>query len=277
MSVYIPVYRDSKLENDRLKLLRLCRSPYGTRDDTILYLQASGWKKNPSGSFTNRRLKITTKRSCALKRQYKRDEESPKPRLGVIKRIESADEFRRRMREQIISMALDTNEGRRALAEAMVEPIKTGLMYQGLGRKLLLVDELPEQALPRYERDVQVRSILLGKRGGVPTTIAEGEELLVPTVEIASNPTIRRNEIRQRRFYVVDRASVNTKDSLNHALTLIESNELIGAKIVLHPQRYKDMIKWAENCKKKASPKTNCHKRRKRNGQMNPLYVGKKK
>ena len=47
-------------------------------------------------------------------------------------------------RESIIAMALETAEGRTALAQAMVEPIKTSLMYQAIGRKLLMVDELPQ-------------------------------------------------------------------------------------------------------------------------------------
>jgi len=72
-------------------------------------------------------------------------------------------------REQIIAMALETAEGRTALAQAMVEPIKTSLMYQAIGRKLFMVDELPQGALARYERDVAVKSYVIPKRGGVPS------------------------------------------------------------------------------------------------------------
>jgi len=180
-------------------------------------------------------------------------------------------------KEAIIAMALETPEGRTALAQAMVEPIKTSLLYQAIGRKLLMVDELPQGALARYERDIAVKSYVIPKRGSVPTAEVEAEELLVPTIELASNPTIRLNEIRQRRFYIVDRAQVRAKDSLqrqedvevfkvinaaiptdhsisvvgtlqieniNLALTLIEEHELVGAKIVLHPQRYKDIRTW---------------------------------
>ena len=183
-------------------------------------------------------------------------------------------------REQIIAQALETPEGRTALAQAMVEPIKTSLMYQAIGRKLLMVDELPQGALARYERDVAVKSYVIPKRGSVPFAEVEAEELLVPTIELAANPTIRLNEVRQRRFYIVDRAQVRAKDSLqrqedievfkvlnaavpaaqsisvagtlqpenvNLALTLIEEHELIGAKIVVHPQRYKDIRTWGKD------------------------------
>jgi hypothetical protein len=183
-------------------------------------------------------------------------------------------------REAIIAMALDTADGRVALAQAMVEPIKTSLMYQAIGRKLLMVDELPQGALPRYERDVAVKSYVIPKRGMVPTHVVEAEELLIPVVELATNPTIKINEINQRRYYIVDRAQVRAKDSIqrqedvevfkvinaavptdhsiavagtlqpeniNLALTLIEEHELIGAKVIMHPQRYKDVRDWGKD------------------------------
>ena len=48
--------------------------------------------------------------------------------------------------EQMIAQAINTPEGRRALAQAMVEPIKTSLMYQSVGRRLLMVEKLPHSA-----------------------------------------------------------------------------------------------------------------------------------
>ena len=79
-------------------------------------------------------------------------------------------------RESIIAMALETPEGRTALAQAMVEPIKTSLMYQAIGRKLLMVDELPQGALARYERDVAVKSYVIPKRGAVPAEARLGPD-----------------------------------------------------------------------------------------------------
>lgn len=161
----------------------------------------------------------------------------------------------------------------------MVEPIKIALEYQAIGRKLLMVDELPQGALPRYERDVAVVSWVIPRRGRVPDMYVEAEELLIPTFEIATNPSIKLNEIRARRFYIVDRAQVRAKDSLqrqedteifkvisnavpavhtltvtgaldpsniNVALALIEEHELVGAKVVCHPYRYKDIRNWGK-------------------------------
>jgi len=177
-------------------------------------------------------------------------------------------------REAVIAQALETQSGRVALAQAMVEPIKRALEYQAIGRKLLMVDELPQGALARYEKDVASVAYVISRRGAVPDRITEGEEVLVPTFEIAVNPQIRLSEIKARRFFVVDRAQMKAKEaiqkqedteiltdvgaavksnqtvtqsgeltiaSLNYAFSTIESHDLTVAKIVMHPRQYADM------------------------------------
>jgi len=176
-------------------------------------------------------------------------------------------------KEEIIAQALNTDEGRVALAQAMVEPIRRSLEYQAVGRKLLMVDELPQGALARYERDVAAIAHVISRRGAVPDQIQEGEEILVPTFEIAAHPTVRLSEIKARRFYIVDRAQIKAKEaiqkeedtnifaaltaaantlgtqvvtnvgtlttaSLNTAFRLIEQHDLVATKIVLHANQY---------------------------------------
>jgi len=183
-------------------------------------------------------------------------------------------------KEIIIAQALATDSGREALAQAMVEPIKIALEYQAVGRKLLMTDELPQGALARYERDVAVKSYVLGKRGAVPDFFVEVEELLVPTFEIATNPSIRLSEVKARRFYIVDRAQMKAKEAIQReedsnifntiaaavpdahtvsvagnltvsalatAFAEIEEHDLTVAKIVMHPQEYKDVRNFGKN------------------------------
>lgn len=176
-------------------------------------------------------------------------------------------------KEEIVAQALNTDEGRTALAQAMVEPIRRSLEYQAVGRKLLLVDELPQGALARYERDVSAIAHIIARRGAVPDQIQEGEEVLVPTFEIAANPQVRLSEIKARRFYIVDRAQIKAKEaiqkeedanifsaliaaadnrndqivtnvgslspaSLNTAFRYIEQHDLVATKIVCHANQY---------------------------------------
>lgn len=176
-------------------------------------------------------------------------------------------------KELVIAQALNTDEGRTALAQAMVEPIRRSLEYQAVGRKLLLVDELPQGALARYERDVAAIAHIIARRGAVPDQIQEGEEVLVPTFEIAANPTVRLSEIKARRFYIVDRAQIKAKEaiqkeedtnifnallaavnnkatqivtnvgtlspaSINTAFRFVEQHDLVATKIVCHANQY---------------------------------------
>jgi len=178
-------------------------------------------------------------------------------------------------RQELIAQAFETEEGRVALAQAMVQPIRRALEYQAVGRKLLMIDELPQGAMARYERDVRAVAHVISRRGAVPDEIQEGEEVLVPTFEIATNPQVRLAEIKARRFFIVDRAQIKAKEAiqkeedtniftcllaavnaahtvaatggalsltaLNQAFATIESHDLTVAKIVMHAQRYADV------------------------------------
>jgi len=192
-------------------------------------------------------------------------------------------------KETLIAQALDTPEGRVALAQAMVEPIRRALEYQAVGRKLLMVDELPQGAYARYEKDVRATAVVVSRRGAVPDMIVEGEEILVPTFEIATNPTIRISEVKARRFYIVDRAQIKAKEaiqkeedtnifaainqavpaankvlstggalsisSLNQAFALVESHDLTVGKVVCHALRYADVRNWGKTVYDEATQK----------------------
>ena len=184
-------------------------------------------------------------------------------------------------KEQLISQALSTPEGRSALASAMANPIRTSLDYQGIARKLLVVDPLPQGALPVYDRDVDAKAFVVGKRGQAPEQIIEGERIQVPTFEIVANPQVRMSQIKERRFNIIDRAqqraksdimavedqtifslldaastAVNavtnsvsslTRDALTQAFAEVEKHDLAVSKIVMNAQAFADIRKWGQN------------------------------
>jgi hypothetical protein len=203
--------------------------------------------------------------------------------MAIDKRAVNAE------RESLIAQALDTPQGRVALAQAMVEPIRRALEYQAVGRKLLMVDELPQGAYARYEKDVRATAHAISRRGAVPDMITEGEEILVPTFEIATNPTIRLSEVKARRFYIVDRAQIKAKEAiqkeedlnifnavnaavdaahtvvstggtltlnaLNQAFATIEQHDLTVGKIVCHALRYADIRNFGKTVYDEATQK----------------------
>lgn len=185
-------------------------------------------------------------------------------------------------KEFLISKALETEEGRVALAQAMANPIRTSLDYQGVGRKLLVVDPLPQGALPVYDKDVDVKGFVVSKRGAAPEQVVEGDRIQVPTFEIVSYPTARFSQINERRFNVIDRAQqraksdimavedeeifklidsaaeskVNavtvssgglTREALTRAFEEVEKHDLVVTKIVMNAQAFADIRAWGQN------------------------------
>ncbi len=95
-----------------------------------------------------------------------------------------------------------------------VRVVEGVVLVEGAGLLGDRLDELPQGALARYERDVASIAHVVSRRGAVPDQIQQGEEILVPTFEIAANPTVRLSEIKARRFYIVDRAQIKAKEAI---------------------------------------------------------------
>jgi hypothetical protein len=152
-----------------------------------------------------------------------------------------------------------------------------------------MTDELPQGAYARYEKDVRSVAYTIPRRGAVPDMITEGEEILVPTFEIAVNPTVRISEVKARRFYIVDRAQIKAKEAiqkeedtqvftainaavpaanmvvstggalslsaLNQAFATVEQHDLTVGKVVCHALRYADIRAWGQTVFDQATQK----------------------
>jgi hypothetical protein len=75
-----------------------------------------------------------------------------------------------------------------------------------MARRALVVDPLPQGALPVYDRDIDVAATVISSNGTGPESRVFGDRVTVPEFEIFSNPTVRIAEVKRRRFNVIDRA-----------------------------------------------------------------------
>ncbi len=96
----------------------------------------------------------------------------------------------------------------------MANPIRRNLDYQGVGRKALRVDPLPQGALAVYDKDIDVNAIVVSSNGAVPESRIKGDRISVPEFEIVSNPTVRISEVKRRRFNVIDRAQQKARQEI---------------------------------------------------------------
>jgi phage capsid family len=184
-------------------------------------------------------------------------------------------------KQNLISQAMASEQGRMQLASAMANPIRTSLDYQGIARKLLVVDPLPQGALPVYDRDVDAKAFTISKRGNAPEQLIEGERIQVPTFEVVAYPQVRFSQIKERRFNIIDRAQQRAKsdimavedetcfslieaasnavnpvtsvagglsrDAIASAFREVEKHDLAVTKIVMNAQAFADIRKWGQN------------------------------
>lgn len=122
--------------------------------------------------------------------------------------------FTEEQKDELIRRALMTTEGKVALGQAMANPIRRNLDYQGVGRRVLVVDPLPQGALPVYDRDIDVAAVVVSSNGSAPESRAFSDRVSVPEFEVVSNPTVRIAEVKRRRFNVIDRAQQKARQEI---------------------------------------------------------------
>jgi len=107
---------------------------------------------------------------------------------------------------ELMSRAMFTQEGKISLAQAMANPIRKNLDYHGIFRRALVVDPIGQGVIPSYERDIDVAAVVISAHGSGPESRVFGDRITVPTFTLYSNPTVRFEEVKRRRFNVIDRA-----------------------------------------------------------------------
>ena len=140
---------------------------------------------------------------------------------SIVEETQSANQslagkpsFNDEQRDELIKRALTSEDGKVALGQAMANPIRRNLDYMGIGRKVFVVDPLPQGALPVYDRDIDVAATVISSNGAAPESRIFGDRVTVPEFEIVSNPTVRIAEVKRRRFNVIDRAQQKARQEI---------------------------------------------------------------
>lgn len=111
-----------------------------------------------------------------------------------------------------LGQILKTAAGRQKLAAALGPSLRRRRDYMSIARKALMVETLPDGALPIYDKEFDetgrsfVEAFVVGEQGGDIVKLANPLRVTVPTFEIASNPMIPITQIKERRFDIVSRA-----------------------------------------------------------------------
>jgi len=110
------------------------------------------------------------------------------------------------VKQKIIGEYIKTPQGRAKLAASMTQPLRTRRDYAAVGRKTFLVEQLPDGALPIYDKDPDVTAYVVGEEGQNILAITKPRRVIFPLFEIASNPEIPLTQIKERRFDLIERS-----------------------------------------------------------------------
>jgi hypothetical protein len=113
---------------------------------------------------------------------------------------------------QILGKLLSTATGRQKLAASLGPSLRRRRDYQSIARKALMVETLPDGALPIYDKEFDatgqsfVQAFVVGEEGQSVVQVVKPTRITVPTFEISELPMIPITQIKERRFDVVQRS-----------------------------------------------------------------------
>tara|TARA_Y100000310_G_scaffold296048_1_gene327962 strand:+ start:983 stop:1855 length:873 start_codon:yes stop_codon:yes gene_type:complete len=110
------------------------------------------------------------------------------------------------VKQRVIGELIKTPQGRARLAASMTQPLRLRRDYASVGRKTFLVEQLPDGALPIYDKDPDVTAFVVGEEGENILAVTKPRRVIFPLFEIASNPEIPLTQIKERRFDLIERA-----------------------------------------------------------------------
>ena len=105
------------------------------------------------------------------------------------------------VKAKLISDYIGTAAGRAKLAASMTQPLRLRRDYMAVGRKTFLVEQLPDGALPIYDKDPDVTAFVVGEEGeevgvvslgGARTPIRVPAPILNVEYLACSAPPVRR-------------------------------------------------------------------------------------
>jgi len=121
----------------------------------------------------------------------------------------------------MLGQLLKTAGGRQKLAASLGPSLRRRRDYMSIARKALMVETLPDGALPIYDKEFDVTAMqgtsstpgssfveafVVGEEGGDIVRVTKPKRVTVPTFEIVSNPMIPITQIKERRFDLVARS-----------------------------------------------------------------------
>jgi hypothetical protein len=176
-------------------------------------------------------------------------------------------------KEALLANLLQTAQGRARLAASFSNPLRQRMDYSSIARRVFNVDPLPQGAIPLYDINADQESYSIDETGqrviSTPRILGRGIE--IPLFEIASNPQISLEAVRERRFELLDQVQEEairtmggleegnafslldmsgsghtvhgdiTTSNLIEIINLIERNDLVTRRLFMNILEYREL------------------------------------
>lgn len=109
------------------------------------------------------------------------------------------------LKERQVDQFIGTSAGRKILANSMIQPLRDRRDYSSVGRKTFLVEQLPDGAIPIYDKDPDVTAYVIGEEGDSITAVMKPRRVIFPLFEIAALPKAPLTQIKERRYDLLKR------------------------------------------------------------------------
>lgn len=187
-------------------------------------------------------------------------------------------------KDEMFQFLYNGPNGLKRIAMVMKEPLKERIDYFGIGRKLLQVDDLPVGEHPIYDKDIpEFASVKIGALGSPTQVEFKIKRIMIPTFGLGRSYKFGYEEQQVRLFPIFDRAKERVaismaiaedkiifglldkasqygpnpyispaSGSLDRASLVagwksISRNQLIPATVVMHPDRYGEILTWGSD------------------------------
>jgi hypothetical protein len=119
---------------------------------------------------------------------------------------------RTQQQTNVLGQLLKNAAGRQKMAASLGPSLRRRRDYMSIARKALMVETLPDGALPIYDKEFDatgqsfVQAYYVGEQGADIVSVVTPIRVTVPTFEIVDNPMIPITQIKERRFDIVARS-----------------------------------------------------------------------
>lgn len=188
-------------------------------------------------------------------------------------------ELKQSDRYRFIHENVQSATGRLKLAASMIEPIRSDLNYNSFARRVLTVEQLPDGALPVYNKGQGITAYTVGEQAQNILAISKYNRVIVPLFEIADNLGIQLTQVKERNYDLIervparasqvirnmeeelclslmnglasssDRNFITNEKTLNQdvftgAFSALEQTDFRVAQIVMNENNYSEMLGW---------------------------------